>query len=1657
MSEDWKKRKPLNRAERTKLDNQARQEQSKALILRIRLVFYGLLVIGSSLLVLALFLLFYVQTEGGRSYLASLAEEQLSETLGQRVTIEGLGPGLPGLVSIQSIRLADEEGPYAHLEELELSWSPGKALTNRFEVDNATVARLSLLRAPNLPERLTGTRGEQETRPTAPPSPAVVLGKVLNALRELGNVRVGSLDVQLIDIAPEVMAPHFVGNGQALSGSFSAALTGAWELPPRLDLDLAARPTALSDLAAPPAHEDENGAEVYALSAHLAPPEAEGGARLELRARIDEPAGGPLSRLLHAALGEPPAQTNGTDDGPPLTLKLDIARTEGGENRFGGTLSLATFLGELTGETETSLGQGGSRDPLVSTRGALQAHPAAAYLPQKIATLLAGAGERPELDLSFLASYDDQDILALSELSLTAGPIGLGGSVRLHTGDELLTADLTLALENPDGLIAALDAEAGKLLRITDLAPIRIEAEGPLASPTLRLSLEAERFVVTDPVEPKPALDATGLTLAVNATLSPSAPPRAKGSLAAHIERMDAFWMEPAGIPAGPASASLSFSTDDFQLIEITDGLVEGRESGARATFPSGRFDGAALIFDHVDASWEGLSHVLRRELGDGVPGAALRRPPLAGTQAKGDVTIRVLPPWRVDVQAGLAVSRTEGLAALPFSPLLPALGPAPAVSGRFSIDHERYVFDAIRLTGEAAEITWNARLERTAARRFTTRLEADLADLALLDGLEGALAGPLSANATYAGRLKGDPETRWNLLAASPGLSLSGELLRDARATVNGTGPLGTLDAVLLADAQTELAPVHLEATTRRDDGPLFVSLRQAEGYGLALTGDVALRDNPFRVSGELNLQAAALDVLRSLLPLDREDPLVLSGATRLAFASGETRQDLRISTDYSPLRVQDIVVKRFLLDGEISGPETGGLPSLARGLADGLLGRPRGEASTIGLSGTLRMEEFFLDKDDEADVIPFLDSGVASLEGGLGKARIDFAGQGHLHHPYDLSGSGNMLALFGPRGREGRRILFNNLTGTLRGHPVKLLEPAMFRFGSHRFQTDGARFSLEEGEVELSGRLDLPQDVQEYQLARGTEKATTNATAKRSAALPEHPEGYVEFTFSATALPLDLIPYLNEHAQGDIRLAASCIGPLAAPDILVDAGAKGLLPTAIALKNPPPIDADVDVELVGGRLTAGAVLGGLAKDPTSLVLTMPLAFGIYPPVLSPTSGPLTANATAELDGSYLPDILGWENTVLRGTARASLTVGGSVEAPTINGRAELENGHFQSLLSGLVLTETSAEIRAEGSRMTLTRFTATDGLAGTYSGSGFLDLATLTEASGPTFDISLDFKDARVLDRDLVAGQGSGSLTAANSPGGGAELIGRIELSPVEARVPSSLPDYLEELEVTEINLPEGYSPPARLEAAFPGGGPEQLVLDVTITLPGRVYLRGRGLEAELSGMLRVAGTAADPKITGFVGVSRGRFVFLGKPFKLTDGGLRFTGESPPSPRLDLTAEARTGDITAVARLTGPARAPQITLTSDPALPKDEILSQLLFGRNAANLSPLQALRLAQAANQLSAGGGPDPLDKVRSILFLDDLQISSDESGNQGVGLGKYLSDDIYVELDRDLENGSTRATVEVELSPNVSLESRLGADSQGGIGLNWKHSY
>jgi len=189
------------------------------------------------------------------------------------------------------------------------------------------------------------------------------------------------------------------------------------------------------------------------------------------------------------------------------------------------------------------------------------------------------------------------------------------------------------------------------------------------------------------------------------------------------------------------------------------------------------------------------------------------------------------------------------------------------------------------------------------------------------------------------------------------------------------------------------------------------------------------------------------------------------------------------------------------------------------------------------------------------------------------------------------------------------------------------------------------------------------------------------------------------------------------------------------------------------------------------------------------------------------------------------------------------------------------------------------------------------------------------------------------------------------------------------------------------------------------------------------------------------------------------RGTLGFAGRSFQIDQGRIDFGGENPIDPRISFQASDDIDATTVHINVSGRSSDPQIAFTSTPGLPQDEVVSRILFGRSAANLSSIQALQLAASLNSLRGGGGFNPLDKLRSATGLDRLRVlGADETNGRGTAIaaGKYITDNIYIEVITDAR-GFTATQLEISLTKALSILSQAGGSGATNFSIRYEKNY
>ncbi len=591
------------------------------------------------------------------------------------------------------------------------------------------------------------------------------------------------------------------------------------------------------------------------------------------------------------------------------------------------------------------------------------------------------------------------------------------------------------------------------------------------------------------------------------------------------------------------------------------------------------------------------------------------------------------------------------------------------------------------------------------------------------------------------------------------------------------------------------------------------------------------------------------------------------------------------------------------------------------------------------------------------------------------------------------------------------GQRLALTQLETQANGETLRLLSPAAVDF-RQGLAVDRLKLGLGTGTLDLAGRL-----------------------------LPE-----LDLQASLDKLPLERVAALAGRplAAGLLAAQIKLKGPPEAP-----AGSLSLKGSSLKLTGDngfglpaAGLEANLTLKPGANSLDASAQMGpkGNLRLRGQIGGTLPLA-----------PGALALKAGGRLDLGLLDPLLTAAGRQATGQANLDARITGTPAAPSLDGRLRLAGVSYRDWNSGLNLTHITGNLNLDRDRLHL------EGLSG-QAGSGTLtlsgDIGLL--APGLPLNLSLVARNAEPIRFDWLKLKGDADLSL-KGPAAGATLAGKIHFDRIDIRLPEHLAASVPTLTVRE----EGVSrqPRAQPPQQATPAAPFQMGLDLSLAAPRGVYIRGRGVDAELGGELQVGGNLDQPAITGGFNLIRGEYVLVGQTLKFSRGRIGLDGAAGLDPTLDLEARVTAAGSTAILGIKGTATEPRIVLSGEPELPQDEILSRLLFGVAGTRLSPWQTAQVGLAAARLAGLGpkGPGLLESARSALGLDKLSVGTDKDGGTTAEAGRQLSERVYLGARQGTRAGETQGVLRIELTPSLRLETDIGATSNSRAGIAYEREY
>lgn len=412
-----------------------------------------------------------------------------------------------------------------------------------------------------------------------------------------------------------------------------------------------------------------------------------------------------------------------------------------------------------------------------------------------------------------------------------------------------------------------------------------------------------------------------------------------------------------------------------------------------------------------------------------------------------------------------------------------------------------------------------------------------------------------------------------------------------------------------------------------------------------------------------------------------------------------------------------------------------------------------------------------------------------------------------------------------------------------------------------------------------------------------------------------------------------------------------------------------------------------------------------------------------------------------------------GWR---MRGTLQLDATLGGSRSAPDWRGTLQADQLALRSVVDGFEFSQGVLRASLSGERITVDRFELQGALGGSLSATGQAQWTTAQGQRQPQIDLQVQARQLRVsnrADRRLTL---SGQM-AAQLAGPRLTLRGQLTADSAQFVLPDENTPRLDDDVVVRGGRQRSPGPAE--------GASVQPDVAIALDLGPQFDVRGRGLQARLTGQLELRSTPAQPapRVLGTVRTASGSYRAYGQQLRIETGELAFNGpfDDPSLNVLAMRPLARETEQRVGVQISGSAQAPRVRLVATPELPDAEKLAWLVLGRPATGAGAEAAI-LQQAALALLAGNDDTLNSGLAGALGLDELSVRGESLNPDGspraaaVTLGKRLSHQLYLSYETGLASAIGTVSVFYDLSRRFTLRARAGEENAIDLIFNWQYN-
>lgn len=524
----------------------------------------------------------------------------------------------------------------------------------------------------------------------------------------------------------------------------------------------------------------------------------------------------------------------------------------------------------------------------------------------------------------------------------------------------------------------------------------------------------------------------------------------------------------------------------------------------------------------------------------------------------------------------------------------------------------------------------------------------------------------------------------------------------------------------------------------------------------------------------------------------------------------------------------------------------------------------------------------------------------------------------------------------------------------------PIEATTRSSYRYPDLKLDVESLHARYDDYIAELRARLEN-QQLEIHQLD-ASHDGEPLLTLKANTPVPEDPADWralfklekpwkidlaseeLDLARLAALLPEESLPSLTGSLQTTLTIAGNPASPT------LNGSIKLSRADAVEPDRFPPADLAIKLETHGGELAAEGILQFPDLPDTSLTAGTPLRPGTW--LNDPDfPGNLPLRGRAEIpaiDLSRLPAIA-TDKGSLGGNFSAAIDLTGTPSEPRFSGSAMLQQFEFIPADERIAsIRNGRAELQLDGDIIRLTKLEC-DSSGGTLRGAGSVDIS---EFKNPRIDLRIEGKALPAWRDDSSIIRKDASL----------RLTGTLEQATISGRVELVQSMFFRDFEIIPIGIPFTTPSPPKLPTLDPTASRvigsqvpapfDSWKLDLDLRTRDPFLIRGNLAQGSITGDVRIRGTLGQPRPSGTLDIRDFEAELPLSRLKVISGRVVFRPDAPWEPQLKIRGASVLRPYEVNIFVSGTTANPLVTLSSNPPLPENEILTLLATGSTSSQL---------------------------------------------------------------------------------------------------------